>query len=345
MPSTARWPGHRFSADSQRAPGHDGRMSSASPTTRRARWAVPAAAARPGRRRPRSSRASTADARDSPAAAHRGRSCSSTCSSAQLHGLSGTVVADRRPRPPGSCPGDRPGVERRQHVALVAGLGLAHLRVWYAGPTAEPARAARPASGESDLVRNGTDLWLWSSTRQHRHPLHAAGRRAARPTPAGDARPTCRARPQQAAEAALAAIDPTTEVTHGPARPRWPAARRTSSSSSRGTPASLVGPVRIAIDGEQHVPLRVQVFAKVVDARRSRSASRRSTSARPTRVSSGSPRRRARRSPTRAPCRPHKPPSAANPSARRPAPSRRSSARAGPPSSVATLARRRQGVR
>ena len=66
--------------------------------------------------------------------------------------------------------------------------------------------------------------------------------------------------PQQAADAALAAIDPTTNVTSDD----------TTTVAGRAayelvlTPKddrSLVGEVRIAIDGEQHIPLRVHAGA------------------------------------------------------------------------------------
>jgi hypothetical protein len=67
--------------------------------------------------------------------------------------------------------------------------------------------------------------------------------------------------PQQAAEAALNAIDPSTEVGTDP------------TASVAGRPAyqlslvprdsrSLIGSVRIAIDGATHIPTRVQVFAR-----------------------------------------------------------------------------------
>ncbi len=67
--------------------------------------------------------------------------------------------------------------------------------------------------------------------------------------------------PQQAANQALAAIDPTTAVTvDGTAR----VARRSAYTlilRPKDT-RSLVGSVRIAIDSKTDVPLRVQVFAK-----------------------------------------------------------------------------------
>jgi hypothetical protein len=70
--------------------------------------------------------------------------------------------------------------------------------------------------------------------------------------------------PQQAADAALAAIDPTTSVTTAD---NLTVAGRDAYElvlapkvGPDGT-ESLIGQVRIAIDAEQHIPLRVQVFA------------------------------------------------------------------------------------
>ncbi len=67
--------------------------------------------------------------------------------------------------------------------------------------------------------------------------------------------------PQEAADAALAAIDPTTAVT------------TTGAASVAGRDAyelvlapkdtqSLIGQVRLAIDAKEHIPLRVDVYAK-----------------------------------------------------------------------------------
>jgi hypothetical protein len=67
--------------------------------------------------------------------------------------------------------------------------------------------------------------------------------------------------PQQAAEKALAAIDPSTRVSTDPTdtvagRPAY------QLTLVPRDPRSLVGSVRIAIDGAIHVPTRVQVYAR-----------------------------------------------------------------------------------
>ncbi len=67
--------------------------------------------------------------------------------------------------------------------------------------------------------------------------------------------------PQQAADQALAAIDPSTAVTvDGTAKVAGRDAYELVLTPR--DQASLVGQVRIAVDAEQHLPLRVQVWAK-----------------------------------------------------------------------------------
>jgi outer membrane lipoprotein-sorting protein len=138
---------------------------------------------------------------------------------------------------------------------LVSGSNTA--RVWYAGQ--DKVRLALLGTlGETDVVRNGTDVWIWRSagnTANHvKLPANAA-------EPRTGALPGMPSTPQEAANAALAAIDPTTSVT------------TTGSAKVAGRDAyelvlapkdtaSLVGQVRLAIDAKEHIPLRVDVYAK-----------------------------------------------------------------------------------
>ncbi|MDQ1601512.1 MAG: hypothetical protein QOD68_2986, partial [Actinomycetota bacterium] len=138
-------------------------------------------------------------------------------------------------------------------MSLVSGSHTA--RVWYDG--ADKARIALVGNlAETDLVRNGRDVWLWTSgqnTAQHA-VLPAKSAESAEPPSAESLTP------QQAAEKALAAIDPSTKVT----------VDGTASVAGRDAyelvlqprdTRSLVGDVRLAIDSETGVPLRVQVNA------------------------------------------------------------------------------------
>ncbi|MFN8082030.1 MAG: hypothetical protein U0Q19_20925 [Kineosporiaceae bacterium] len=186
---------------------------------------------------------------------------------ARLAGLSGTVVQTSNLGLP-----DLPGMGRQSSDLLTTLTGSHTWRVWYAGP--DRARLALVGSqGESDVVRNGKDVWLWSSSSKsatHYTLRTEDAARAGMPTPTlPSTRPsnlpstmpsTMPTTPQQAADAALAALDPSTEVTSAgtitvAGRPAYELVLKPRQSGS------LVAQVRIAVDGSQHIPLRVQVFS------------------------------------------------------------------------------------
>jgi outer membrane lipoprotein-sorting protein len=126
-------------------------------------------------------------------------------------------------------------------------------RVWYAGP--QQMRVALSGDlAESDVVRNGRDLWVWSSndyTVTH----------ATLPTVPGALAPTPSIDPATAAQRALAAIDPTTSVTvDGTSRVAGRPVYELVLSPR--TDSSLVGQIRIAVDSETSTPMRVQVVAR-----------------------------------------------------------------------------------
>ena len=163
--------------------------------------------------------------------------------------LSGTVVETARLGLP-ALPETGQAI---QPTALLAGSHTA--RVWYDG--ADKSRIALVANlAETDLVRNGRDVWLWTSganTAQHAQlPAKTATEEPQATTP--------QMTPQEAAKQALAAIDPTTKVS----------VDGTASVAGRSAyelvlqprdSRSLVGDVRIALDSKTYVPLRVQVHA------------------------------------------------------------------------------------
>jgi outer membrane lipoprotein-sorting protein len=140
-------------------------------------------------------------------------------------------------------------------ISLPSMLAGSHtINVWYADPGHY--RIAIPQSmSESDLIADGSNLWLWGSSADlvTHMTLPAAGK-----TPAV---PPIALTPQQAADQVLAKVGPTTAL------------RVDSNVTVAGEPAyqlvlvpkspgSLIGQVRIAIDARRSVPLRVQVFAK-----------------------------------------------------------------------------------
>lgn len=175
---------------------------------------------------------------------------------ARLDGLSGTVVQSADLGLP-ALPGRAGGSGSAQFNSLVTGSHT--LRVWYSGP--DKVRVALLGKlGESDVIRNGRDLWIWSSdgqTAQHRTlPEGAVGMGHT-----GEHPGLLPATPQQAADQVLAALDPSTVVsTAGTARVAGRAAYELVLAPRDA--ASLVSQVRLAVDGEQRVPLRVQVYAK-----------------------------------------------------------------------------------
>ncbi|MET8091732.1 hypothetical protein [Micromonospora sp. NPDC005220] len=174
----------------------------------------------------------------------------------RLEGLSGTVVqrADLG-LPPlvGLLPGN-------DLTTMLTGTHT--LRVWYSGPDQQRV-ALLDTLGEQDVIRNGRDLWTWQSrgnTATHRTLGDDAGARKPAPEPAASLPAT----PQQAADLALGAIDPSTEVSVG--RSATVAGRDSYELVLQPRDRdSLVHQLRIAIDAKQHVPLRFEVLAKGSD--------------------------------------------------------------------------------
>jgi outer membrane lipoprotein-sorting protein len=171
---------------------------------------------------------------------------------AKVDGMSGTVVQRASLGLP-----DLPGGSGSSDLtSLVSGTHT--LKVWLSGP--DKARLSLLGTfGESDIVLNGRDLWTWSSsarTATHRTLSHPRSQGSG--PPSLGALPTT---PQQAASQALKAIDPTTRVTTSGTA--FVAGRRAYELVLEPRDASsLVGQVRIAIDGRTHIPLRVQVLAR-----------------------------------------------------------------------------------
>ncbi len=146
--------------------------------------------------------------------------------------------------PPAGDPASLPSLLTGSHT----------IKVWYSDPAHY--RLAVPQSmSESDVVRNGSSVWLWDSARNTVTRLPLPPDAAVRPLPSPPLTP------QQAARQVLATVGPATAVSvdrtvtvAGEAAYQLVLAPR--------SPGSLVGQVRMAIDAQHNVPLRVQVFAK-----------------------------------------------------------------------------------
>jgi outer membrane lipoprotein-sorting protein len=170
--------------------------------------------------------------------------------SADVQGLSGTIVGKTSlglpPIPGASSSTGLLGLLSGSHTA----------RVWYAGEDKQRV-ALLDTLGETDVFHNGRDLWTYDSAKHEAtHTLLPT------PNPHHHASPAVPSvSPQQAAEQALKAIDPTTVVSTD-------SARRVANRSAyelvlapRDT-TSRVASVHIAIDGKTKLPLGVQVFAR-----------------------------------------------------------------------------------
>jgi outer membrane lipoprotein-sorting protein len=186
---------------------------------------------------------------------------------ASLDGLSGTVVERADLGLPAAismlgnlAPVGATGAGSANLTSLISGKHT--LRVWYSGP--DKARVALVGtSGESDVIRNGGDVWVWDSkanTASH-HVLSDKEKAEAPKELPKDLASNLPKTPQEAADLALKAIDPTTVVSVGNSAKIAGRNAYELILSPRDT-SSLVGQVRLAIDAKQHVPLRVQVLPK-----------------------------------------------------------------------------------
>lgn len=177
---------------------------------------------------------------------------------ARVGGLSGTIVQDSNlglPQLPGA--GGDAGSSNLQ--SLVSGSHT--LRVWFAGPK-HIRLSLLGHLGESDVIRSGQDLWVWSSTSRtavHR-VLGGQTGQATKEAPQQQM-PLKNLTPQGAARTLLQKVGSTTSVTTGPnttvaGRPAWQLVVTPRSHTT------LVGSIHLAVDTATHLPLRVQVFAR-----------------------------------------------------------------------------------
>ena len=168
---------------------------------------------------------------------------------ARVDGLSGTVIQRANlgiPEIPGAG-------ENSELGSLVSGTHT--LRVRYSTPD-KVRLAVLGTYGETDVITNGKDLWIWSSREQAAtHRTLNPGSKPEELDPRGELPRT----PEEAAEQVLAALEPTTTVT-------------TDSDVTVADRAAyelvldpnddeaLIGQVRLPVDGETKMPLRVQIF-------------------------------------------------------------------------------------
>jgi outer membrane lipoprotein-sorting protein len=220
--------------------------------SRRGRWAVPAAAVVVAGGVIAGLQIPTAQASPALPARTPAQLLAQVSADAKVPPLTGTVVE--------TTSLGLPQLPQTQNPTSLSSLltGSHTVKVYY--QDAQHFRLAVPQSlSETDVIRNGTTLWLWESTRntvtEVSVPKGALKHAAQRPPgiPA--------LTPQQAADQVLKAVGQTTKVSVQ------------ANVLVAGEPAyqlilapkdsrSLIGRVAIAIDGKYGVPLRVQVFAK-----------------------------------------------------------------------------------
>lgn len=169
---------------------------------------------------------------------------------AEVDGLSGTVVATSRLGLP-ELPSKGHGGSAVSLPDLLSGSTTA--RVWKAGK--DRSRIAVDASfAEYAVVRDGRDVWTYDSASEDvTHLVLPEGHTEPVPPTTGTATP------EQVADALLSAVEPTTTVTVGRAeevagRPAYELVLEPKDDTT------LIRAVRIAVDGETSVPLRVRVY-------------------------------------------------------------------------------------
>jgi outer membrane lipoprotein-sorting protein len=216
--------------------------------SRRARWAVPAGAVVIVGGVMAGSLISVAQAAPALPARTPAQLLAEVAGNSSVPPLTGTVVETASLGLP-----SLPGTGSPTSIASLL-TGSHTVMVWYASP--EHFRLAVPSSlTETDVIRDGSTAWLWESTAntvtKFSVPAHAA-----EPAPV-----TAPLTPQQAAKQVLAKVGPTTAVSvdsnvmvAGQAAYELVLAPKDS--------RSLVGQVRIAVDGQNGVPLRLQVLAR-----------------------------------------------------------------------------------
>ncbi len=172
-------------------------------------------------------------------------------SNASVDGLSGTVVATSRLGLP-ELPSTGSGGSAVSLPGLLAGSTTA--RVWKAGDDRSRVAVDAPFA-EFDVVHDGNDVWTFDSASSD--VTHLVLPEGVEPPPAPE--PSGTATPQDVAEPLLSAVEPTTAVTVGRAEE---VAGRASYELvlEPKDDLTLVDEVRIAVDGETSVPLRVQAF-------------------------------------------------------------------------------------
>lgn len=182
--------------------------------------------------------------------------------SALTSGASGPQAAGSSGEGPGS--GGASGTQAATTSLVTSLLTTTQTaQVYIDGP--EHVRVAlAQGQGEADLIRNGTNLWMWQSKSQHvTHavlPAHGSGPSDSA-TPAVPSTSAIPPTPQAVASHILSSLDPSTRVfvldtAYVAGRSAYELVLAPKS------PQSLISDVIIAVDSATGLPLRVQVVSR-----------------------------------------------------------------------------------
>lgn len=168
--------------------------------------------------------------------------------------FAGTIVQTSRlglPELPGVADGD----DETSLMSMLTGSHTA--RVWYTSPT--QARFALMGSfDEVNVIRDGGDVWLWTSSTNTAEHLEVPAAFDPLDPPRVPQQPVT---PPEAAERTLGALEDSTDVTiSGTAEVAGRDAYELVISPRDDR--SLIGDIRLAVDAETSMPLRFEVNAR-----------------------------------------------------------------------------------
>jgi outer membrane lipoprotein-sorting protein len=171
--------------------------------------------------------------------------------SPQATALSGTVVITADLGLPTLPAGMGSGADP---TAMLTGSHT--VRVWQDGPD-RTRLALIDTAEETDLIRNGSEVWVWSSAEKTAEHMVLPERDGAKPQDAVDGMPKT---PQEAAALVLQGLDESTAVTTSgvgqvAGRPAYELILTPRQADT------LVARVVVAMDAEMRIPLRLQVFS------------------------------------------------------------------------------------